>query len=115
MVTAWASANHVSLGQVAVDEKSNEITAIPRLLELLDLSGALVTIDALGCQKEIAAKIVTRGGDYLLAVKDNQPNLHQDIKDCFDSRWRPTSRVWSSAWLRRRRPTGAVRNCGNAT
>jgi predicted transposase YbfD/YdcC len=85
LVTAWASANHVSLGQVAVDEKSNEITAIPRLLEWLDLSGALVTIDALGCQKEIAAKIITRGGDYLLAVKDNQPNLHQDIKDCFDS------------------------------
>src|SRR4051812_36394627 len=85
LVTAWAGANHVSLGQVAVEDKSNEITAIPRLLELLDLEGALVTIDAMGCQKEIAAKIVGGGGDYLLAVKDNQPNLHQDIKDCFDS------------------------------
>src|SRR3954451_71024 len=85
LVTAWAGANHVSLGQVAVDDKSNEITAIPRLLELLDVKGALVTIDAMGCQKEIAANIVTGGGDYLLAVKDNQPSLHQDIKDCFDS------------------------------
>src|SRR4029077_20690613 len=83
LVSAWAGASHVSLGQVAVDDKSNEITAIPRLLELLDLSGALVTIDAMGCQKEIAAKIVSGGGDYILAVKDNQPNLHQDIQDCF--------------------------------
>jgi predicted transposase YbfD/YdcC len=83
LVSAWASANHVSLGQVAVDDKSNEITAIPRLLELLDLSGALVTIDAMGCQKEIAAKIVAGGGDYILAVKDNQPHLHQDIDACF--------------------------------
>jgi len=83
LVSAWAGANHVSLGQVAVDDKSNEITAIPRLLELLDLSGALVTIDAMGCQKEIAAKIVTDGGDYILAVKENQPHLHEDIDACF--------------------------------
>src|SRR3954453_20178833 len=83
LVSAWAGANHVSLGQVAVDDKSNEITAIPRLLDLLDLSGALVTIDAMGCQKEIAAQIVTGGGDYLLAVKDNHPPLHQDIDDRF--------------------------------
>ena len=79
LVSAWAGANHLSLGQVAVDDKSNEITAIPRLLELLDLSGALVTIDAMGCQKEIAAKIVQGGGDYVLAVKDNQPHLLEDI------------------------------------
>jgi predicted transposase YbfD/YdcC len=83
LVSAWAGANHLSLGQVAVDEKSNEITAIPRLLELLDLKGALVTIDAMGCQKEIAAKIVGGGGDYILPVKDNQPHLHQDIDDGF--------------------------------
>jgi predicted transposase YbfD/YdcC len=83
LVSAWAGANHVSLGQVAVSHKSNEITAIPRLLELLDLSGALVTIDAMGCQKEIAAKIIARGGDSILAVKDNQPHLHQDIHDSF--------------------------------
>ena len=79
LVSAWAGANHVTLGQVAVGDKSNEITAIPRLLDLLDLEGALVTIDAMGCQKEIAAKIVDRGGDYLLAVKENQPHLYEDI------------------------------------
>jgi predicted transposase YbfD/YdcC len=83
LVSAWAGANHVSLGQVAVADKSNEITAIPRLLELLDLSGALVTIDAMGCQKEIAAQIITGGGDYILAVKENQPHLHEDIDACF--------------------------------
>jgi predicted transposase YbfD/YdcC len=83
LVSAWAGANHVSLGQVAVDARSNEITAIPRLLELLDLKGALVTIDAMGCQKEIAAKIVDGGGDYILAVKENQPHLSQDIDDGF--------------------------------
>jgi predicted transposase YbfD/YdcC len=83
LVSAWAGANHITLGQVAVDDKSNEITAIPRLLELLDLSGAVVTIDAMGCQKEIAAKIVSGGGDYILAVKDNQPHLHQDIEARF--------------------------------
>src|SRR5436309_10357050 len=83
LVSAWAGANHVTLAQVAVEDKSNEITAIPRLLELLDLNGALVTIDAMGCQKEIAARIVAGGGDYILAVKDNQPHLHQDIDDSF--------------------------------
>jgi predicted transposase YbfD/YdcC len=79
LVSAWAGANRVTLGQVAVEDKSNEITAIPRLLELLDVSGALVTIDAMGCQQEIAAKIVAGGGDYILAVKENQPHLHADI------------------------------------
>jgi predicted transposase YbfD/YdcC len=83
LVSAWATANNLSLGQVAVAEKSNEITAIPRLLELLDVNGALVTIDAMGCQKEIAAKIVERGGDYVLTVKDNQPSLMTAIQDCF--------------------------------
>jgi predicted transposase YbfD/YdcC len=83
LVSAWAGANHLSLGQGAVDDKSNEITAIPRLRDLLDLKGALVTIDAMGCQKEIAAKIVAGGGDYILPVKDNQPHLHQDIDDGF--------------------------------
>ena len=79
MVSAWATENKLSLGQVVVGEKSNEIPAIPELLRLLDLSGALVTIDAMGCQKEIAAKVVDRGGDYLLAVKENQPHLYEDI------------------------------------
>jgi predicted transposase YbfD/YdcC len=81
VVSAWATHCQLSLGQVAVDEKSNEITAIPRLLELLDLHGALVTIDAMGCQKDIAAKIVAGGGDYILAVKDNQPRLLEDIQE----------------------------------
>lgn len=83
LVSAWATANQVFLGQVAVDGKSNEITAIPRLLELLDLRGALVTIDAMGCQKQIAAKIVEAGADYVLAVKDNQPHLLEDIQTIF--------------------------------
>lgn len=82
VVSAWATQCHLSLGQVAVEEKSNEITAIPRLLELLDVQGALVTIDAMGCQKDIAAKIVAGGGDYVLAVKDNQPHLLEDIQEC---------------------------------
>jgi predicted transposase YbfD/YdcC len=84
LVSAWATANHLSLGQIAVAEKSNEIPAIPKLLELLDVEGALVTIDAMGCQKEIAAKIINRGGDYVLTVKDNQPTLLAAIQTCFD-------------------------------
>jgi predicted transposase YbfD/YdcC len=84
LVSAWATANCLSLGQVAVDEKSNEIPAIPKLLELLDVQGALVTIDAMGCQKEIAAKVVERGGDYVLTVKDNQPALFAEIQDSFE-------------------------------
>jgi predicted transposase YbfD/YdcC len=79
MVSAWATANHISPAQVVVDQKSNEITAIPRLLEMLDLSGALVTIDAMGCQTEIAERIGGAGGDYRLAVKGNQPTLHRGI------------------------------------
>lgn len=83
MVSAWATANHVSLGQVATDEKSNEITAIPKLLEILEIKGCLVTIDAMGCQREIAKKIVAAGADYVLAVKDNQPKLCQAIREFF--------------------------------
>jgi len=82
LVSAWATANHLSLGQVAVAAKSNEITAIPKLLDLLDLRGALVTIDAMGCQKAIAAKIREGGGHYVLTVKDNQEHLLNDIRDC---------------------------------
>jgi predicted transposase YbfD/YdcC len=83
MVSAWATANHISLGQVVVDEKSNEITAIPKLLELLDVSGCLVTIDAMGCQAEIAGKIVEGKADHVLAVKGNQPTLHTGIMEFF--------------------------------
>lgn len=83
MVSAWATANHVSLGQVATDAKSNEITAIPKLLEIIEISGCLITIDAMGCQTEIAKKIVDGGADYCLAVKGNQPTLHAAIEDFF--------------------------------
>ena len=85
MVSAWATANQISLGQVVVDAKSNEITAIPKLLEMLDISGCLVTIDAMGCQTEIARQIVAGGGDYVLAVKGNQPTLHQGVEKFFDA------------------------------
>ena len=84
VVSAWATKNNLTLGQVAVEAKSNEITAIPRLLELLDLQGALVTIDAMGCQKAIAEQIIDRGGNYLFTVKDNQEHLAEDIRACFE-------------------------------
>jgi predicted transposase YbfD/YdcC len=84
MVSAWASENKLSLGQVVVHEKSNEITAIPQLLALLDVAGALVTIDAMGCQKEIAAEIRRGEGDYVLAVKQNQPTLYERVEAAID-------------------------------
>jgi len=83
LVSAWATEARLALGQVATEEKSNEITAIPQLLELLDLKGAWVTIDAMGCQKAIAAAVVEGKGNYLLAVKDNQEHLKTDILTCF--------------------------------
>ena len=83
LVGAWAGRNRVVLGQVAVDGKSNEITAIPGLLALLDLKGATVTLDAMGCQKGIAAAIRTSGADYVLAVKGNQGALHEDLSSFF--------------------------------
>jgi predicted transposase YbfD/YdcC len=86
LVSAWATRQGMLLGQVAVDEKSNEITAIPRLLAMLELHGAIISIDAMGCQKEIAQQIVDQGGDYVLSVKDNQPALHQAIAEFFLAR-----------------------------
>jgi|SRR6516164_3512146 len=83
LVSAWAAEHRLSLAQVAVADKSNEITAIPELLKMLDLHGALVSIDAIGCQKDIARQIREEGGDYLLAVKDNQPTLYADVRACF--------------------------------
>src|SRR5271166_2094498 len=80
LISAWATQQRLVLGQQAVDTKENEIVAIPRLIEMLELSGALVTIDAMGCQKEIAKTIHTKGADYLLPVKGNQPTLEQDIE-----------------------------------
>jgi predicted transposase YbfD/YdcC len=84
MVSAWASQNRLVLGQRKVNEKSNEITAIPELLKVLNLNGAVVSIDAMGCQTEIAAQIVAQQGDYVLALKGNQGDLHQDVQQLFD-------------------------------
>jgi predicted transposase YbfD/YdcC len=83
LVSAWATANGLTLGQVAVAGQSNETTAIPQLIELLDLQGCVVTIDAAGCQKEIAAQIVAKDADYVLALKENQPTLHEQVSDYF--------------------------------
>jgi predicted transposase YbfD/YdcC len=99
VVSAWATKAHVSLAQVAVDGKGNEITAIPKLLELLDLHGALVTIDAIGCQKRIAQKVVDQGGDYVLVVKANQERLLRDIQET-------VGKALDGAL-----PTGRVRQC----
>ena len=84
MVSAWASANHLVLGQLRVDDHSNEITAIPELLSALDVSGCTVTIDAIGCQKEIASTITGQEADYVLALKQNQPQLYDDVTEMFD-------------------------------
>ncbi|MCL1494254.1 MAG: ISAs1 family transposase [Pseudanabaena sp. Salubria-1] len=83
MVSAWASANRLVLGQSKVNEKSNEITAIPELLKLLDINGCIVTIDAMGCQKEIASQIIEQGADYVLALKGNQGGLFEDVQWLF--------------------------------
>jgi len=83
MVSAWASRNNVALGQVKTDDKSNEITAIPKLIEMLDLKGCIVTIDAMGCQRAIAEKIVDKGADYILALKGNQDSLHESVDKFF--------------------------------
>ena len=85
MVSAWASANRVVLGQVKTDEKSNEITAIPELLKVLALKGCIVTIDAIGCQKKIAQQIVAKGADYVLALKGNQERLHTAVASFFEA------------------------------
>ena len=84
MVSAWATESQLVLGQTKVDDKSNEITAIPVLLDLLELSGCIVTIDAMGCQKEIAGQIVGQDADYVLALKANQGTLYTDVRDLFD-------------------------------
>jgi len=83
LVSAWATANRVVLGQVATEAKSNEITAIPRLLELLLLKGCIVTIDAMGCQTKIAEQIIAQGGDYVLALKGNQGTLAAEVEEAF--------------------------------
>ena len=84
LVSAWATKQGLSLGQVKVSDKSNEITALPALLKLLDIQGCLVTIDAMGCQKAIAAQIIAQGGDYLLSLKGNQTSLPADVRLFFE-------------------------------
>ena len=84
LVSAWASANTLTLGQVKTAEKSNEITAIPQLLPMLELQGCIVTIDAMGCQQEIAQGILDRGAGYVLALQENQGQLYEDVRDRFE-------------------------------
>lgn len=91
MVSAWAQQNSLVLGQVKVDDKSNEITAIPRLLEQLDLKGTVVTIDAMGCQTAIAEQIIGQKGDYVLSLKGNQGTLHDDVEAWFSSTLAPAA------------------------
>ena len=83
MVSAWASANRLVLGQVKVDEKSNEITAIPHLLKALEIAGCIVTIDAMGCQTDIAEQIIDQEAEYVLALKENQSHLYEDVEHLF--------------------------------
>jgi predicted transposase YbfD/YdcC len=84
MVSAWASTNRLVLGQTQVDDKSNEITAIPELLRMLEVGGCIVTIDAIGCQTEIAEQIVDKNADYVLALKENQGRLYEDVARLFE-------------------------------
>ena len=84
VVSAWASGQSVVLGQVKCADKSNEITAIPELLKIIEITGCIVTIDAMGCQKEIVKEITKKGAEYVISLKGNQGNLHQDIKDYLD-------------------------------
>jgi len=84
MVSAWASANRLVLGQLKTEEKSNEITAIPELLRILALEGCIVTIAAMGCQSAIATQIIEQGGDYVLALKGNQGTIHDKVVEFFD-------------------------------
>ena len=85
MVSAWACWNGVVLGQVKTDEKSNEITAVPELLEKLELSGCIVTLDAMGCQRAIAKQVKEGGGDYVLSLKRNQPELAREVREYFEA------------------------------
>lgn len=84
LVSAWAAGSRLVLGQVATEEKSNEITAVPKLLEMISLKGAIVTTDALNCQRAIAAQVIAQGGDYVLALKGNQGTLHDDVRRFLD-------------------------------
>ena len=84
MVSAWAAGQQMVLGQLATDEKSNEITAVPELLEMLDIAGCIITADAMSCQKTIVEKIAGKGAEYVLSLKDNQPTLCTEVKEYFE-------------------------------
>ncbi len=89
LVSAWASSHRLLLGQVKVETKSNEITAIPALLELLDISGCIITIDAMGTTMAIAQTIIDKGGEYVLSLKANHPTLYAQVQQWFETRYRP--------------------------
>jgi predicted transposase YbfD/YdcC len=95
IISAWISAQNLVLGQLATDERSNEITAIPELLDSLEVAGDTITIDAIGCQREIADKIREKGAHYVLAVKENQPETYREIKEYFEA----AEETWSKRYL----------------
>ena len=99
VVSAWASANSLVLGQTRVDDKSNEITAIPKLLSMLELSGCIVTIDVIWYQKETASKIIERGADYALSLKRNQSRLHEEVSELFDEAGREPFAFLDCDWF----------------
>lgn len=90
-MSTWAHEQQLVLGQIITDEKSNEITAVPKLLEVLDIEGSVITAGAMSCQKEIARKIIEKHGDYVIGLKDNQPNLKQDAQLYFEEALRDLS------------------------
>ena len=100
VVNAWASANELVLAQFKVDAKTNEITALPAWLRMLNLAGAVVTIDAMGCQVEIARQIQAQGADYVLSLKENQPCLYRDGDDLFTWLRGPHPPINLSVWAR---------------
>ncbi len=112
MVSAWASTNRLVLGQVKVDEKSNEITALPVLLQVLALKGCIVTIDAMGCQTEIARTIVAHEADYVLALKGNQGRLHRHVQAYLRMRMRPTSGISPTTSMKQSMVGMAGLKCG---
>jgi predicted transposase YbfD/YdcC len=99
IVSAWASDNGLALGQVKVKDKSNEITAIPELLQVLELKGCIVTIDAMGCQKKIAANIIDKSADYVLSLKGNHETVHDEVKAFFDDAVGPRATQWADTVL----------------
>jgi len=94
IVSAWSDANKLVLAQVKTDEKSNEITAIPALLDRLDLQGQIVTLDAMGCQRAISEQIVEKGGDYVISLKGNQGILHEDVRLWFEDKENQLTQIW---------------------